>query len=195
MPAWPEIELPPFVRLSAQGRDYLAQRGFDDATCKLYQVVTPVEYSGRVCIPYFNRDGAVVYWSLRDTTGTGLPKYLNRHGRRPLYVPRFAHPAGRQVATTANLVLVEGALDAIRVEQAGRWAVALGGKSLPRYLRRPLLDLVREEITLLLDADALAASMKLAMDLRGHRQVRVCTLPAGTDPASTTPDRLAEVLR
>lgn len=202
VPAWPEIELPPFTRLSSEGRDYLAQRGFDEAACKLYQVVTPVEHPGRVCIPYLNRDGAVIYWSLRDWTGEARQKYLNKPGRKPLYVPSWAYPAGRATRTPRyRMVLVEGALDAIRVDQAdalsgaGYLAVALGGKSLPRYLRRFLLELVDFEVTVLLDADALGAAMRLAMDLRGHRQVRVCTLPAGTDPASTTPDKLAEVLR
>ncbi len=189
---WYEIELPPWHELSGGARRYLHSRGVMDATIRTLGLVE-WEDKSRILFPYFV-DGALVYWNSRrysDMMAEG-PPYLALHGKHPLYTPSYK---GDKLPT----VLVEGVFDAIAVTQAGYRAVALGGKSLPRYLVDSLLTIAQKYgiINVFLDSDALARALRIRERLyinKGIEAVRIRLCPAGSDPGDMTPDEIQEIL-
>lgn len=198
---WREIELPPWESLSTRACRYLAGRGlsFLDAATKFGMVEWTDKH--RILIPYFDHEGKLIFWNSRrysDNLGTG-PKYLTAPGRHPLYVP-----AGK--ATVPRFVLVEGVFDAIAVRQHTPYQpIALGGKSLPHYLRKDLQKIVERDrisigggepdVAILLDSDAHADAVRLVQNLpplKAHT-CRLVLLTDG-DPADVEPSRLREAL-
>lgn len=153
--------------------------------------------ASRVVFPYFDRLGRTIYSSARDVTGTSARKYLNLPGWHPLYVPWFSAYASTQRAPRRvdRLVVVEGVLDAIRVNDVGYWAAALGGKRLSQYLRGDLLDLVKGRVTVMLDSDAAADALRLCVDLSSSVAADVAVPPAGFDPAEMNEAMIREVLQ
>ncbi len=175
---WPERDLPRWEPLCRRAVRYLASRGIDERLARKLGIVE-MEDRMRVVLPFFGPTGRVIYWSARAYTPLEEgPKYLGAGGKHPLYVLPDWTPAD-------HVVVVEGAFDAIAVRQhTGAKVVALGGKSLPRYLQPELLGLVRQRVTLLLDSDALAAALTIKGKLPPHLDVRIVPLPGGEDPAS-----------
>lgn len=178
---WPEISMPVWEPLSTKAERYLARRGIDIATARQLGIVE-MEDSLRVILPYFGPTGQIIYWSARAYSEfEDGPKYMGASGRHPLYVL----PGWNQ---TDELVVVEGAFDAIAVHQrTGLHVAALGGKTLPKYLRPELLGLVKRKITMLLDSDALASALKIRTWLPRRLEVSIVPLPDGEDPASLGP--------
>jgi hypothetical protein len=123
-----------------------------------------------------------------------VPKYLNADGPHPLYVPRWVR--GRKVPKGADVVVVEGAFDAMKVDHCTDLpVVAIGGKSLPKYLLHDLLDLAPGRVRVMLDADALGASLKLSGQLAPFvDRVERVVLPSGSDPAALGADTLRGLL-
>lgn len=186
---WPEVDLPPWVPLSKTAKRYLRKRGIDEALARKLGLVEWAE-EFRVLFPYFDRAGNLIYWNSRrysDHAGYG-PKYSAAPGKHPLYELR----AGMAGPT----VLVEGVVDAVKVWQAGYHVLALGGKSLPRYLVNDLLTLTAGSgiLVVLLDPDALAQAFRLREQLSDRRRVRIVALPPGKDPGDMTPDELREAI-
>jgi hypothetical protein len=176
---WSETELPPWEPLSKTAKNYLARRGIGQYEASKLGLV---EWTGqgRILVPYFS-EGELIYWTGRRYStvyGEG-PKYLSMPGKKPLYTP--VHLDDHDVDT---LVLVEGTFDAIRVEQAGYAAVALGGKSLPQYLREKLLTLARDRdiIIVMLDEDALGSAVQIQDTLMARTRATVRILPIDGDP-------------
>lgn len=171
---WHEIQMPPFERLSKAASRYLARRKVDVAGLGIVELTDRY----RVAWPYYDDAGRLIYWNSRrysDNLGDG-PKYMAAPGRHPLYVPEYRRKPER-------VVLVEGAFDAwaVNAVDPGSMAVALGGKSLPRYLRKDLTRLLGfamiKSPLVALDPDALGNAITLAVNIGG----RVVDLPA--DPA------------
>jgi DNA primase len=138
-----------------------------------------MEDSMRFIIPYYGPDGRIIYWSARSYSKLqDGPKYIGASGRHPLFVRTNWTP-------TKAVVVVEGALDALAVEEhTGLHVAALGGKYLSGYLTDDLLGLGTERLVLLLDSDALTDALKLRARLQTKRQVKIIPLPVGEDPAS-----------
>lgn len=197
-PPTAEVDLPEWEPLSDRARRYLHRRGLSDESIARWGLVEWVDQY-RVLIPYFSQSGQLVYYNSRrysDNLGDG-PKYKGMPGRHPLYVP---DRRGR-----GKVVVVEGAFDAMAVrERTPYHVVALGGKSLPKYLRTPLRDevfsaiLLKDggEVVICLDGDAIGDSLQLLNKIPPLRgiTVRMAVLENGEDPASITPERLREVL-
>jgi len=184
---WDEIDLPPFEPLSKMARRYLRKRGVDDDMIKRLGLVE-WEDRFRILFPFFSRSGSLIYWNSRrysDHVGEG-PKYYTADGKHPLYELRGAGP----------VVLVEGIFDALAVNRAGYHAVALGGKSLPKYLLPELLTLAADHdmINVLLDPDALAAALRIRDQLSDRKRVRIRVCPHGQDPGDMTPDEIKEII-
>jgi hypothetical protein len=183
---WGEADLPPFHALSDRALRYMERRGFSEEVCRRYGIVE-WENKFRILLPYFDRGGQLIYWNSRrysDNLGDG-PKYVAAPGRHPLYIP-----ARRPQAVMA--VVVEGVLDALAVVEAdpGVRAIALGGKSLPKYLRRPLTEATKNVILIVgLDPDALAEALRLQGRIGG----RILDLP--DDPAAMWADDPDELRR
>jgi hypothetical protein len=193
-----EVELPPFGPLSRAARRYLHRRGFDDPEIERLGLVE-WDDEHRILIPYFDREGRLIYWNSRrysDNLGDG-PKYKAAPGKHPLYVP----DRGEDVE---GVVIVEGALDAMAVNRYTPYmAIALGGKFLPKYLRKPLRQelsfaiLYREgEVIVALDGDAQGDSLSLlsSLPLPPGMKARLACFDYHEDPGSVTPERLNEVL-
>lgn len=178
-PTWREIQLPNWTPLCARATRYLAARGVGADVIRRLGIVEMADRM-RLVIPYRDDRGQIVWWNARAyTTLEEGPKYLGAPGRHPLYVLPNWQPAD-------DVVLVEGALDAIAVWQhlPGVSVAALGGKTLARYLAPSLLRLARTRIHVMLDNDALAHALGLQMRLRSQRNTKVIQLPAGEDPSS-----------
>ena len=188
LPTWEEIELPPWHALTRAAKRYLKKR---NVPAHVAQSLGIVEWEDkfRILFPYFDAEGNLIYWNSRrysERLGDG-PKYLTAPGKHPLYwLERRA---------SRKLVIVEGVMDAIMVRQAGFGAVALGGKSLPRYLELCLLTGASgyETIDVMLDPDALDAALRLRSKLSDRADIRVVPLES-TDPGDMSPEEIKEIL-
>lgn len=176
---WREIQLPNWTPLCPRALRYLLKRGVGSGVTRRLGLVEMTDRM-RILFPYRDDRGQIVWWNSRAYTSLEEgPKYLGAPGRHPLYVLPDWRPS-------PDVVLVEGVLDAVAVWQhlPGVTAVALGGKSLPKYLELELLALATGRVSIMLDNDALAHALGLQMRLRSVRETRVVQLPAGEDPAS-----------
>lgn len=179
---WPECDIPRWEPLCHRAIKYLADRGIDAGLARRMGIVEMKDRL-RVVLPYIGPTGQIIYWTARAYSSLeDGPKYLGAGGKHPLYVlPNWMQ--------TDELVVVEGALDAIAVHQhTGKHVAALGGKSLPLYLKPELLGLVKERIILLLDSDALSAALTIKTRLPAHLHVDIVLLPDGEDPSSLGED-------
>lgn len=195
VPEWGEMELPEWHGLTGTAGRYLIRRGVQP---KEAYALGLVEWCGkfRILFPYFDAAGQLVFWTSRrysDQLGEG-PKYLTAPGRHPLYEPDLGGPCD-----ISMVVIVEGVFDAIAVQRAGYYTLALGGKSLPRYLENILLTTVRKYgiIKVFLDRDAMPAALRVRGLLEtkpGIQQVEIRLCPHGMDPGDMTPEQIREVL-
>lgn len=186
---WPEIDLPSWMPLTPHAQRYLAGRGIHASTWGALGLVE-MRQSPRVLVPYRGPLGRTIYWTARAyTTWAGdVPKYMSAPGTHPLFMlPRWE--------SVPMAVVVEGPFDAIAVWQAtGLPTVALGGKSMSRQVEFDLRKLVRERITLMLDADAGAATLTLSDKLMDQYKLRLVTLDDGLDPADLDPIGIRKLL-
>jgi len=186
---WPEMDLPSWMPLTPPAQQYLQQRGIGAATWGALGLVE-MRQTPRILIPYRGPMGRTIYWTGRSyaTWARDAAKYMSAPGSHPLYmVPRWE--------SVCAAVLVEGPFDAIAVWQAtGLPAVALGGKSMSKQVEFDLRKLVRERLTIMLDADAQAAALTLSDQLMDQYKLRLITLPDGTDPADTASRALRQLL-
>lgn len=197
---WPELFMPPFTKLTERAYRYLRNRGLSDASIRYCGIVEEATRY-RILIPYFDDSGRLIYYSGRrysENLGNG-PKYMTAYGKHPLYVPRWN-------VLNDKIVLVEGAFDAIAVTQhTDCMAVAMGGKSLPRYLRKDLQKVaervtievgMRPRLYIMLDSDATRAAlfMKDGLPPMKLQDINVVMIRNGHDPASLPPDELRSVL-
>ena len=189
VPEWGEIDLSPWEPLSKSALRYLRSRAISQDFAQSHGMVEWTDHY-RVVVPYFDAAGNLIFWTTRrysKRVGTG-PKYLAGPGTKPLYVRH---------AQSDHLVLVEGVFDALAVERAGYAAVALHGKSLPKYLVPLLLTTAADYgiINVMLDTDALDKSFGIRNQLLSKRTVRLCAYPPGKDPAMMTPEEIQELVR
>ena len=155
---WAEVSMPPFEPLSKRARRYMERRGINEYWCRRYGIVEWTD-KFRVLWPYFDEKGTLIYWNSRsysDNLAEG-PKYIAAPGRHPLYVTE-------RRGVWDSVVLVEGAFDAwaVNIVDPTAKAVALGGKTLPRYLRKDLRNL--------LNGATLSIPLKIALDPDATRE-------------------------
>jgi hypothetical protein len=199
-PKWNPVELPPFSPLSDAAHTFLAEKyGLTREQSARYSLVEGAAhpYVGRIIIPYFDARGDTIYYNARVYLGNGMPKYKAADGKHPLYFPRWSAKGWLQ-RRSGELVLVEGAFDAIKMLEAGYLGCAIGGTSLPRHLLPSLVKLAgRSPVTIALDSDALDKALALQRRLQPFLagEVRTVMLPAGHDPGSMSIDQLQEVLQ
>jgi len=166
--------------------------GIDGGLVHIYGLLRD---ENRVVIPYTDRFGDVIYYSGRAFDGA-QPKYKHMEGKHPLYVPDWV-TAHAPHATFNDVVLVEGVFDAIKAHAAtGLHVVALGGKSMARYLLHNILALQPRNIKIALDSDATAAAIKLRNILVPFvDSVQIIRLPDGQDPGNMEFEELREELK
>ena len=150
---------------------YLAERGIAPGTAAAYGLgfCRSGNYRGMMVMPCYV-DGKVRYWLARSTR---KKVYLNAEQGKAGVVFGFDQAQGRE-----RLVLVEGAIDALGVYQAGERAVALLGKVISEAQISTLRRLRPKEIVILLDPEARADAIKVYQQLVGKgSDVRVAQLP------------------
>lgn len=129
-------------------RNYLVGRKI--STKGLY-FCTEGEYSGRIIIPYFDRDGNLIWYNARTPFDKkSVIKYLkcksdglNITQEDVLYVPAWPAPGQK-------LYIMEGEIDAISMRIAGLYSCAIGGK----FMSDTQIEMIRQYIPVLaFDAD------------------------------------------
>jgi hypothetical protein len=169
---WPEIHLPEWIPLTKMARRYVQERGIPEP--EKYGIVSTISGT-RVLIPYIGSYGKIIYYTTREIIPDGKPKYITAPGKHPLYILPQYEPMDEEV------VIVEGVIDAIVYHEATRKnVIALGGKTLPRYLEPYIKNFARGRKTVMLDSEALNYAFKLARRIGAS----VKMLPDGEDPAS-----------
>ena len=200
---WGEMDLPDWEPLGNVAKLYLARRGIME---NFRTALGLVEWTDkhRILIPYLDEAGQLIYYTSRrysEQLGEG-PKYLTAPGKHPLYFL-----GGITFEQTGKVVIVEGCFDAMKVSLAGYDAIALGGKSLPRYLESLLIKFLLIKlltdvhkcgiIYLLLDRDAMPQALRIRNLLTskpGIKDVQIRLCPHGMDPGDMTPDQIRRIL-
>ena len=182
---WPEIELPEgWHMIDHDTAEYLIERGFDRKWANKFGLC---QWGSHIVIPYFDAQGRIIYWAMKILTS----KYINAPGQHPLFVTRT-------VPRKSMIIVVEGQFDAMKVATAGYKGVALGGKSLPKYLRQDLLAEAQtvDEIVVMLDRDAVDAALGIQswLQFRVNTDVRV-VVPSANDPGDMTPEEITEAIK
>ena len=137
-------------------------------------------YRNRLIIPINNSIGDLIGFTARDMIGKENVKYLNNKGFQ-----KMNHLYGLNVFSGGIIYLVEGCLDAIRMEEGG---VALMGKEMSDMQELILFNLYRkkwfEELVVILDSDAYNMGLKIGKRLRiGIDKVKIIRLLGTGDPA------------
>lgn len=184
---WPEVQMPSNIPLSNMATRYLTNRGLSHSL-HLYR---EMQDEPRILIPYRGRAGEWIYWNSRAyMPNHDGPKYKAASGRHPLYVlPRWE--------SKNHVIIVEGAFDAACVRQvveSDTVVVAVGGKSLPRYLMADLMQIATGAVTIMLDADALDSALSMRQRISPFRITKLKTLPEGKDPADMDLSRLRGII-
>jgi DNA primase len=164
---------------------YLSERGITPATAAYFAMGYhdgPGWLHGQVAIPIHNAAGQLVAYCGRRLPGPVGPRYRFPAGfAKSLELFNFHRAAA---TGAAEVVVVEGFFDCLRVHQAG-WpaVVALMGLTLSAAQQR-LLGERFPRITLMLDGDRAgrAASPVIAARLRPHCVVREVILPLNCQP-------------
>jgi len=164
---------------------YMSKRGYRRSILRDWGVgfCNSGRYARRVIVPLECPNGRS--FTARDVTGEQKPKYLNPEGidhRRLLF-------GWNSVSNHSGFELVEGPLDAMKLDQHGLPSMAMGGKvlhseQLNMLFKRP--SSVR--VTVMLDPEALKEAYNVASQLIVHfdRVYVAYTLPDGVDPGDTT---------
>lgn len=180
--------------------DELSTHGVDLRLAEKAGLVKPSQrggyydfYRNRLMVPTYATTGEVIAFGGREL-GVGEPKYLNT-STTPVYTKGdhlFALNIARRAAQSdRTLIVVEGYLDCIALQQAGfEGAVAALGTS---FTERQASELHKyaDNIYLCFDADAAGSSaatkaVDIASKVIEHSgsSVRVVALPEGDDPDS-----------
>jgi DNA primase len=170
--------------------NYLTERRFMRETLKAWGVgyvercwyhapgaAKPQKMDNRVIIPVECPNGRS--FTARDLTGEQEPKYMNPTGADHallLFGWKFVKPG-------ADFAIVEGPLDAMKLQQWGIPALAFGGKALSSAQLTMLFTYPEDtSVTVMLDPDAEAESYHVASQLRlRFNRVFVAKIPPKDD--------------
>ena len=172
---------------------YLAERGITRETAETFGVGLfsgRGSMSGRVVIPIHNERGELVAYAGRSIDGSE-PRYKLPAGFHKGHVLFNLHRA-----TTADVIVVEGFFDCIKVWQAGHPSVvALMGCTLSEHQEKLLLERF-QKVTLLLDGDdaGMKASEEIARRLVRRVHVRLAEVPDGKQPDQLDAEQLGALL-
>jgi 5S rRNA maturation endonuclease (ribonuclease M5) len=157
--------------------DYLVEeRGYPRGLIESYQIgacLRPGLYmSNRVVIPVINMTGEIVGFTGRtlqkDWKSRGIPKWLHSRGAWIEVNVFNAHRAANFVKESEHVIICEGPLDVLRLEEAGfHNGVAILGKKLHNGQLTTLMNMGATRLTLALDNDTagkigMSSAMKTA---------------------------------
>jgi DNA primase len=173
---------------------YLAERGISGETAEIFGVGVfsgRGSMSGRLVIPIHNERGELVAYAGRSIGGSE-PRYRLPAGFHKSQVLFNLHRV-----TGADVIIVEGFFDCMKVWQAGhRSVVALMGSTLSEHQERLLVERFKK-VTLFLDSDE--AGRKAAEETVGRLirnvYVRIVEAPDGKQPDQLDKEQLGALLR
>lgn len=171
---------------------YLKQRRVKPSTAKRWGMgyCRVGKYAGRLIIPIVCPAGHS--FTARDMIGDQEPKYLN-----PPAADHRRLLIGWNVAKlTGDFCIVEGPLDAVKMDQHGIPTLAVGGKVLHSEQLKMLFSLSEQAaVTVLLDPEEATAPFDVASQLSVHfERIYIARLPMGTDPGDSTKSQAAAAL-
>lgn len=181
-----EVYLPEGFRNISEGgsqlaksmRSYIQKRGFSVERLSKQGVgyCNKGKFFGYLIIP-FTYQGVLRYYNARNVMGIG-PRYNNPDkdttglGKEFLI---FNHDA---LEMYESVYICEGAINALTL---GERAIATMGKAISRYQLNELIKSPVKRFIILLDPDAKAYAIDLALKLVNFKKVKVVFLPEGND--------------
>ena len=137
---------------------------------------------------YFNTD--ITWMGHGFSDGNGALLYTTA-------LPPWAFSPDDARAQKLPLVLVESAVDALRLNRLGWWGVGLGGHNITQKGREELARLPQQRIIILLDADAHTAAVALMQKILSFKknvEIGLITKGGKCDPCDLADTELREVL-
>lgn len=178
-----ELQLPEHYHNIAMGeglvarraRAYLRKRGFSivELSLKGYGYFDDGPYYGYIFIPYID-NGKLVYWNARRFMGPVGTKYKNPTAEDIGLGKSYVIYNKEALYSHKRVYLCEGAFNA---ETMGSRGIATAGKFVTEYQLNLILESPVQEVILLLDPDAEAQSVDLALKMAMYKKVKVVMFP------------------
>jgi len=178
---------------------YLQTRGIKPSTARYFEAGFyggPGLMNRRLAIPIHDPDGRIVAYCGRCVDGS-LPRYRMPAGFRKSLALFNLHRATKYQKHPAEVVVVEGFFDCMKIHQAGfPCVVALMGSSLSET-QQSLLFKHFKHVTIMLDGDrpGRAGSSAAAQQLAKRCLIRIVELSAGEQPDMLTEERISCLLQ
>lgn len=186
----------------SRATDYLHSRGLNDNQISRYDISVCTdedhEHFGRIIVPFTE------YWSGKPA-GFAARSYLPGSDRRWMTSKIIDRVVGWREGGRSNIhILVEGPMDALRVNQEGFQAASSLGLSRDRAVEEWVAAVPGDDyLVVMLDGDEsgrrkskqwyrLARRFRLDADTKA--KVKQIVPPAGKDPADATPSELRNVI-
>lgn len=131
---------------------------------------------GYVIIPFYS-GGQLRYYNARKVIGNG-PRYNNPNKDITGLGKEFIIFNEDALSIFKTVYVCEGAFNALTI---GSHGIATMGKSISRYQLNTFIKSPAEHFVILLDPDAKAQALKLALELVNYKKVKVVFLPDGKD--------------
>lgn len=136
--SYPILDLPEWNPFRKKAEKYLNKRKIE---IQGFYVCTAGNYRGRIVLPYYNKEGKLIYYNCRALNNE-IPKYLGPPKEKVkigksnvIFIPKYP-PKNEKIYIT------EGEFDALSILQSGLYAGALGGKNLSNYHLNILKDYI-----------------------------------------------------
>lgn len=186
----------PFSLRLRSGHAYLEQRGIERQTAHHFGVGYYTGRGflrGRIVFPIHNIRGELVAYAGRALNG-GQPSYLFPWGFRKSEVVFNLHRARVADPSAAQVIVVEGFFDCLKVHQAGYSnVVALLGTSLSDQ-QRELLQAHFGEVIVMLDGDEAGQRASRMLSTRWP-SVGLAQVPRGRQPDELSAEEIHRILR
>jgi 5S rRNA maturation endonuclease (ribonuclease M5) len=184
--------------------DYLETRGYPREIIERYHAGigrSANKYmSDRLIFPVINIDGEIVGFTgrtlLEDYEDRGIPKWKHSRDYQASNNLFNIHNAAEFIRNTGHVIIVEGPLDVLRLEQNGiHNSVALLGKILHNKQMTLLMGVPCDNIKFALDADTAGRSgAKKAVELaKSFFGVEIVDLPEGKDCGDLTKEEVERI--
>jgi len=184
----------PPLSVSEEGMMYMQMRGLSDRTIELFDLRwgSRGKYKDRVIIPVYDDKSQLISYSGRAIQKNIIPKIRKPAGNKALSTLFGLH----LVKEVHELILVEGEIDAMYLQQWDFSAVATMGTSNLTNSQLNLIIKYAEEVILMFDGDDAGkkASRSCLEMLKPYMPVRVVKLEEGKDPNDLGASELLHLL-
>jgi len=176
-----------FTYLPRSARAFLDKRGIEGPTRGRWQIGFD-EDAERVVIPAFDERGIFRFLIRQRIDGISRAKYLYTPGAIKTSILFGACFLQRSTLKSLGLILCEGPLDAVRLQQMGLPGVAILGTGISNKQVRLIDKLSPKRLYLMFDADEAGVHNIHVAKQRIHKvPIAVCRYPRGkADPAEMT---------